>query len=431
MSDARLSGPPPAPSRRWSWTDPKLRSSVIQIVLALILIWLAWAFYANAQSNLTRLGIASGFGFLDNRAGFAISQTLIPYNENMSYGRAFMVGLLNTLLVAFLGIVLATIIGFLMGVARLSKNVVIKALASAYVEITRNLPPLFQILFWYLAVLSTLPGPRQSWGFGIQPVLGAIGSGLSGIGLGFLGGPLSAFAASLAAPSVFVNNRGLVVPRPIFEDGSMAILYALIVAVVASIAIGLWAKKRREATGKPFPVFWTGLALVILLPLAASAAAGFPVTVEKPELRGFNFVGGLRVIPEFVSLLLALSIYTGGFIAEIVRSGIMAVSKGQTEAAHSLGLRTGPTLRLVVIPQAMRVIVPPLTSQYLNLTKNSSLGVAVGYPDLFAVFAGSTLNQTGQAIEIIAVTMAVYLTISIVTSTIMGWYNKRVALVER
>ncbi|MEP9353206.1 amino acid ABC transporter permease [Xanthobacter sp. KR7-65] len=431
MTDVRLSGPPRRERRRWSWTDPKLRSQVIQIVLALILVWLLWSFYANASANLARLGIASGFGFLDNRAGFAISQTLVPYNESMSYGRAFLVGLLNTLLVAFLGVIFATLIGFVMGVARLSKNVVIKALASAYVEITRNLPPLFQILFWYLAVLAALPGPRQSWGFGLQPIFGAIGSGLSAIGLGVLGGPISGFAAGLGAPSVFVNNRGLVLPRPIFEDGSMAILYALIAALIISFVLARWAKKRREATGQFFPVFWATLGLVIVLPLVAYLAAGSPVTVEKPELRGFNFVGGLRVIPEFVSLLLALSIYTGGFIAEIVRSGILAVSKGQSEAAHSLGLRTGPTLRLVVIPQAMRVIVPPLTSQYLNLTKNSSLGVAVGYPDLFAVFAGTTLNQTGQAIEIIAVTMAVYLTISLVTSGIMGWYNKRVALVER
>lgn len=431
MSEVSPAVPPRPKGRRWSWTDPKLRSQVIQITVAIILVWLLWSFYSNAQSNLARLGIASGFGFLDNRAGFAISQTLIPYNESMSYGRAFLVGLCNTLLVAFLGIILATLIGFLMGVARLSKNVVIKALASAYVEITRNLPPLFQIMFWYLAVLATLPGPRQSWGFGLQPLLGAIGSGLSSIGLGFLGGPLSGYAATLAAPGVFVNNRGLVVPRPIFEDGSMAILYALIAAFILSFLLARWAKKRREATGRFFPVFWTSLGLIIVLPLLASAAMGFPVGVEKPELRGFNFVGGLRVIPEFVSLLLALSIYTGGFIAEIVRSGILAVSKGQTEAAHSLGLRNGPTLRLVIIPQAMRVIVPPLTSQYLNLTKNSSLGVAVGYPDLFAVFAGTTLNQTGQAIEIIAIIMAVYLTISIVTSAIMGWYNKRVALVER
>ncbi|MFG1478208.1 amino acid ABC transporter permease [Xanthobacter sp. V4C-4] len=431
MSDARLSDPGATPRRRWSWTDPKLRSSVIQIVLGLILVWLAWSFYANAAANLSRLGIASGFGFLDDRAGFAISQSLIPYNENMSYGRAFLVGLLNTLLVAFFGIILATIIGFLVGVARLSKNVVIKALASAYVEITRNLPPLFQIMFWYLAVLAALPTPRQSWGLGLQPIFSALASGLSAIGLGALASPFAGAAEAIGTPAVYVNNRGLMLPRPIFGDGSGVILIALVVAVVASLILARWAKTRREATGQPFPVFWTSLGLIVALPLVAAAAAGFPLHLEEPQLRGFNFVGGVSVIPEFVALLLALATYTAGFIAEIVRSGILAVSKGQSEAAHSLGLRSGPTLRLVVIPQAMRVIVPPLTSQYLNLTKNSSLGVAVGYPDLFAVFAGTTLNQTGQAIEIIAMTMAVYLVISIVTSLVMGWYNKRVALVER
>ncbi|MFG1297922.1 amino acid ABC transporter permease [Xanthobacter variabilis] len=431
MSDARLSDPAPPRGRRWSWTDPKLRSSVIQITLALILVWLAWSFYANAEANLSRLGIASGFGFLDDRAGFAISQTLIPYNENMSYGRAFLVGLLNTLLVAFFGIILATILGFLVGVARLSKNVVIKALASAYVEITRNLPPLFQIMFWYLAVLAALPTPRQSWGIGLQPIFSGIASGLSAIGLGGLAAPFSGLAEGVGAPDVYINNRGLILPRPVFGEGSSGILIALAVAVVVSFIIARWAKKRREATGQQFPVFLTGLGLIIVLPFLAAAAAGFPVHLEVPQLRGFNFAGGVSVIPEFVALLIALSTYTAGFIAEIVRSGILAVSKGQSEAAHSLGLRGGPTLRLVVIPQAMRVIVPPLTSQYLNLTKNSSLGVAVGYPDLFAVFAGTTLNQTGQAIEIIAMTMAVYLVISIVTSLVMGWYNKRVALVER
>ncbi|WP_454917559.1 amino acid ABC transporter permease [Xanthobacter sediminis] len=431
MSDARLSDPGAARGRRWSWTDPKLRSAVIQIALGLALVWLAWSFYANADANLARLGIASGFGFLDDRAGFAISQSLVPYNENMTYGRAFLVGLLNTLLVAFFGIILATIIGFLVGIARLSKNVVIKALASAYVEVTRNLPPLFQILFWYLAVLAALPTPRQSWGLGLQPVFSGIASGLSAIGLGVAAAPFSALGAAVGAPDVYINNRGLIVPRPIFGEGSGIILVALLVALAASFILARWAKKRREATGRPFPVFWSTLVLVVALPLLAAAAMGFPVTIEQPELRGFNFVGGVSVIPEFVALLLALSTYTAGFIAEIVRSGILAVSKGQTEAAHSLGLRGGSTLRLVVIPQAMRVIVPPLTSQYLNLTKNSSLGVAVGYPDLFAVFAGTTLNQTGQAIEIIAMTMAVYLVISIVTSFVMGWYNKRVALVER
>ena len=428
MADVPLPGPP---ARSWSWTDPKLRSAVIQVVLAVLIVWCAWAFYSNAVSNLARLGIASGFGFLDDRAGFAISQSLIPYDENMSYGRAFLVGLLNTLLVAFLGIVLATLIGFVMGVARLSQNVVIKALASAYVEITRNLPPLFQILFWYLAVLAALPGPRQSWGFGLQPLLGAIASGLSAIGLGVVGTPIASLAGQIGAPSVFMNNRGLVVPRPLFLEGSGAVFWAFVAAVVLAFVLARWARRRREATGQPFPTFWAGLALIVLLPLAVSAALGFPVDIEQPVLRGFNFDGGLRVIPEFVALLIALSIYTGGFIAEVVRAGILSVSRGQTEAAHALGLRSGPTLRLVIIPQALRVIIPPLTSQYLNLTKNSSLGVAVGYPDLFAVFAGTTLNQTGQAIEIIAMTMAVYLTISILTSLGMNWYNARVALVER
>lgn len=429
MTDARWSGT--APARRWSWTDPALRSAVIQITLAIFLIWMAWSFFANAQANLARQGIASGFGFLDNSAGFGITQTLIPYSESMSYGRAFFVGLLNTLLVAVLGIILATIIGFLMGVARLSNNVVIRALASAYVEVTRNLPPLFQILFWYLAVLSTMPNPRQSWGFGTQPFLNALGDGAAAIGLAPLAATLKGWAASAGAPGVFLSNRGLVVPRPIFEPDFNIILGIFAVCVVITFFVARWAKKRREATGQPFHTVWVALGILIIPATIASFVLGGPVSFETPELRGFNYVGGVRVIPEFVSLLLALSLYTAGFIAEIVRAGILAVSKGQTEAAHSLGLRPGPTLRLVIIPQALRVIVPPLTSQYLNLTKNSTLGVAVGYPDLVAVFAGTTLNQTGQAIEIIAMTMAVYLTISIITSLLMGWYNKRVALVER
>ncbi len=318
-----------------------------------------------------------------------------------------------------------------MGVARLSQNVVIKALASAYVEITRNLPPLFQILFWYLAVLSTMPGPRQSWRFGIQPLLGVLGDWSNAIGLAGLGAWFKGLAGAAAAPGIFLSNRGLIMPRPIFEPGIETVLIVLALAVVAAFLLARWARKRREATGQQFPTFWVGLAVVVVPTVIASLVVGRPMTFETPELKGFNFVGGLRVIPEFVALVLALSIYTAGFIAEIVRAGILAVSKGQTEAAHSLGLRAGPTLRLVIIPQAMRVIVPPLTSQYLNLTKNSTLGVAVGYPDLFAIFAGTTLNQTGQAIEIIAITMAVYLIISIITSALMGWFNKRVALVER
>lgn len=429
MTDARWSGT--APARRWSWNDPALRSAVIQVALAIALIWMAWSFFANAQANLARQGIASGFGFMENSAGFGITQTLIPYSESMSYGRAFLVGLLNTLLVAALGIILATIIGFLVGIARLSSNVVIRALASAYVEVTRNLPPLFQILFWYLAVLSTLPNPRQSLGFGTQPFFNLLGDGAAALGVSGLAATLKGWGQAAGAPGVFLSNRGLVVPRPIFADDFNIILGIFAVSVVVTFLVARWARKRREATGQPFHTVWAGLAILIIPAAIAGLILGRPVTFEAPELRGFNYVGGVRVIPEFVSLLLALSLYTAGFIAEIVRAGILAVSKGQTEAAHSLGLRPGPTLRLVIIPQALRVIIPPLTSQYLNLTKNSTLGVAVGYPDLVAVFAGTTLNQTGQAIEIIALTMAVYLTISIITSVLMGWYNKRVALVER
>ncbi|MEP9378101.1 amino acid ABC transporter permease [Aquabacter sp. CN5-332] len=429
MTDARWSEP--APARRWSWTDPALRSAVIQITLAIALVWMAWSFFANAQANLARQGIASGFGFLDNSAGFGITQTLIPYSESMSYGRAFLVGLLNTLLVAVLGIILATIIGFLVGVARLSKNVVIKLLASAYVEVTRNLPPLFQILFWYLAVLSTMPNPRQSWGFGLQPLLTWLSNAAAGLGLAPLADMLKSLAGDVSGPSVFLSNRGLVVPRPLFEADFSIVFGIFVAGIVAAFLVSRWARRRQEKTGQQFPSFWVGLGLIVVPAVIAGFVLGWPVSFEKPELRGFNFAGGIRVIPEFVSLVVALSIYTAGFIAEIVRAGILAVSKGQTEAAHSLGLRSGPTLRLVVIPQAMRVIVPPLTSQYLNITKNSTLGVAVGYPDLFAVFAGTTLNQTGQAIEIIALTMAVYLAISIFTSIVMSWYNKRVALVER
>ncbi len=429
MSDASLPGG--HEPRRWSWTDPKLRSLVLQGLLAVILIWMAWSILANAQANLARRGIASGFGFLENSAGFGISQTLIPYSESMSYGRAFLVGLLNTLLVAVLGIIIATIIGFLMGVARLSSNVVIKALASAYVEITRNLPPLFQIMFWYLAVLAALPNPRQSLSFGLQPLLNALASGANGLGLAPLAKILTDLAGTVAAPGIFVNNRGLVVPRPLFEPGADLVGWSLLAGLVLTFLVARWAKHRRYATGQQFPVFWSGVALIIGLPLVVAAATGFPVGFERPELKGFNFAGGVRVIPEFVALLLALSIYTAGFIAEIVRAGISSVSRGQSEAAYSLGLKPGLTMRLVVIPQAMRVIIPPLTSQYLNLTKNSSLGVAVGYPDLVAVFAGTTLNQTGQAIEIIAITMAVYLTISVLTTLVMNWYNRRVALIER
>lgn len=395
---ATVDKPLPAPPAVAFYNDPKIRGLFYQAVLFAVVLWLGYEFVINARDNLRAAKIATGLGFLDNTAGFSINQTLIPYTESDTYARVFLVGLLNTLLVSAVGVVFATILGFTVGIARLSSNWLLQRLAGAYVELIRNLPLLFQILFWYLAVLGALPGPRQS---------------------------VSIFG------EVFINNRGMFIPRPIFGEGAVWVLAAFVVGVVASIALAHWARRRQESTGEQFPVGWTALGLVVGLSALALVASGFPITFEAPLLRGFNFSGGLRVIPEFVALLIALVTYTAAFIAEIVRAGILAVSRGQTEAAYSLGLRPGPTLRLVVIPQALRVIIPPLTSQYLNLTKNSSLAVAIGYPDLFAVFAGTTLNQTGQAIEIIAITMAVYLAISLVTSALMNWYNARISLVER
>ncbi|MDQ0513053.1 amino acid ABC transporter permease [Ancylobacter amanitiformis] len=378
--------------------DPKVRSIGLQLIALVLVVFLGWMFVDNARQNLAAQKIATGFGFLDNTAGFGISQTLVPYSETSTYGRAFLVGLLNTLLVAVVGIFFATIIGFFVGIGRLSKNFVVRLLSTIYVEVIRNLPPLFQILFWYLAVLSAMPSPRQS--------------------INLLG-------------EVFISNRGIIVPRPVFEAGTGYVLWSFGAALLVVIVLHYWSRERRAETGRGLPMLPIGLGLMILVPFIAMAITGFPISLERPELKGFNFVGGVRVIPEFVALTVALATYTGAFIAENVRAGIQSVSHGQTEAAHSLGLRNGHTLRLVVIPQAMRVIIPPLTSQYLNLTKNSSLAVGIGYPDLVAVFAGTTLNQTGQAIEIIAITMGVYLVLSIITSVIMNVYNKRVALVER
>jgi len=388
-----------APRERSSLlTDPRVRSILIQAVLLVSVVGLGWYFVENARANLAAQRIATGFGFLNVTAGFGVSQALIPYSETSTYGRAFVVGLLNTLLVSGLGIVFATVFGFLLGIARLSKNWLIAKIAEVYVEVIRNLPLLFQIMFWYLAVLATLPTPRGSFSF---------------FGL------------------AFVNNRGLVVPEPVFNEGSGTVGIAFLAGVVLAVIVRYWARWHQMRTGQIFPTGRTALALILGLPLLAYLILGAPIRFELPELKGLNFATGIRILPEFLALLLALSTYTAGFIAEIVRAGILAVNKGQTEAAYSLGLPPGLTLRLVVVPQALRVIIPPLTSQYLNLTKNSSLAVAIGYPDFFALFAGTTLNQTGQAIEIIALTMAVYLAISLFTSALMNFYNRRVALVER
>ncbi|ARQ01848.1 amino acid ABC transporter permease [Pseudorhodoplanes sinuspersici] len=378
--------------------DPRWRSAIVQVLLCLVIAWLAYGAITNAADNLARARIASGFDFWNSTAGFDISQTLIPYTTQSTYGRAFWVGLLNTLLVASLGIVFATIIGFAIGILQLSKNVLVSRLAAAYVEIIRNLPLLLQLLFWYNAVLKALPNLRES----ITIPGGAV-----------------------------LNNRGLFLPRPIFGGAMDFVLAAFGLGVIGAIAFRHWARRRQALTGEQSPVFIVALSLIVVLPLVVFVAAGIPVTFEQPEMGRFNISGGIEILPEFAALLFGLSIYTAAFIAEVVRAGIQAVSQGQTEAAFSLGLRPGPTLRLIVIPQAMRVIVPPLTNQYLNLTKNSSLAVAIGYPDLVQVFTGTVLNQTGQAVEVVAITMAVYLTISLITSGLMNLYNRRFALKER
>ena len=378
--------------------DPKTRGILFQVLLVLALIALGVEIVSNAITNLQKQNIASGFDFLGNTAGFDISQSLIAYTNTSTYGRAFFVGLLNTLLVAALGIVVATIIGFVIGIARLSSNWLIARLAGVYVEVLRNIPPLLMLFAIYFAVLKTLPLPRES----------------------------------LELPfSSYLNVRGLTVPKPVWQEGVGWVVAAFFIAVVGALVLGWWAARRREATGRTFPAVWTGLGLIVGLPVLAFLAAGWPVTFETPELGRFNITGGVTLLPELVALLGGLSLYTAAFIAEIVRAGVLGVDQGQKEAAAALGLSQGQVMRLVVIPQALRIIIPPLTNQYLNLTKNSSLAVAIGYPDLVHVFAGTVLNQTNQAIEVILITMAVYLVLSLATSLFMNWFNARMALVER
>lgn len=393
------SAEPVTPGKASLLYDPKIRGYFYQFLLLAVVGFLIWSAASNAIENLRAQKIASGFGFWHNASGFDVNQKLIPYDASTgTYGRAFYVGLLNTLLVASIGIVLSTFLGFFVGVARLSSNWVLAKLAMIYVEVIRNLPLLLQLFFWYNAVLKPLPNPRQS----------------------------------IALPAgVLLNNRGLYVPDPQLGPGGGLILWAVLFGIVASIAFRYWAREQQKETGRQYPIGWVALGLIVVLPFLVYLVTGRPVSFIYPELAGFNLRGGIQIFPEFVALLLGLTTYTAGFIAEVVRAGILAVSKGQTEAAHALGLRPGPTLKLVVIPQAMRVIIPPLTSNYLNLTKNSSLAVAIGYPDLVQVFTGTVLNQTGQAVEVVAITMAVYLTISLVTSLFMNIYNKRMALVER
>ena len=386
------------------WRNEFVRSIILQVLAGVVLLAAIAFFVHNTAVNLEKRGIASGFDFLSGTSGFDISISLVPYTLQSTYGRAFLVGLLNTLLVSAIGIVLATIIGFIVGIARLSKNFLVATLAAAYVDVIRNIPLLAQIIFWYFGVLTSLPGVKQS---------------------------LRILNISDDSSIFYLNTRGLYMPAPILQPGFWLIPAAFIVGIVTTIILARWAKHRQDLTGQQFPVFWAGLGLIAGLPILKGLVGGFHVSWSMPQLQGFNFVGGMDILPEFVALLLALSIYTAAFIAEIVRGGIQAISHGQTEAALALGLRGTQTTRLVILPQALRIIVPPLTSQFLNLTKNSSLAVVIGYPELVSVFMGTVLNQTGQAVEVIAITMSVYLVISLVISAFMNWYNRHIALVER
>ena len=369
-----------------------------QIVTLALVILAVLYIVDNTASNMVARGLASGFHFLGVESQFDIGMTLIDYSPTSTYFDSFVVGLLNTLLVAGLGISIATIVGFAVGIARLSSNWLIARLAESYIEILRNIPLLLQIFFWYFAVLRALPKPKQSLEF---------------------------------ADSFFLNNRGLFIPDPVFGESGTLILYSFIAAILISIGIAIWSKQRQNKTGQTFPVFYSSIGLLISFVFLSMLATGFPVTFDYPELKGFNFKGGIKLIPELVALTFALSMYTASFIAEVVRAGIQAVSLGQTEAARSLGLNPNQILRLVIIPQALRVIVPPLTNQYLNLTKNSSLAAAIAYPDLVLVFAGTALMQTGQAIEIIGMVMGVYLFLSLMTSIIMNLFNRFMRVAER
>ena len=380
------------------YNNPDNRAIIYQI-LALAGIFLFTYFVLNNMFvNIEKRGINTGFDFLGSEAGFGILQSLIEYDESDSHGKVFVVGLLNTLLVSGIGIFFATVIGLLVGIGRLSKNFMVSKLSLIYIETFRNIPILLQILFWYNVVLASLPGPRQS--------------------LSYL-------------DSIFFNNRGLYIPRPILESGFTAVFIAFAIAIISVVYLSKWSKKRHDETGEEFPLLVTSLAILIGAPTLVFFLSGMPATLEFATLKGFNFKGGWTLIPELLALAFALSIYTATYIAEAVRAGIEAVPNGQKEAASALGLKDHVILKKVVLPQALRVIIPPVINQYLNLVKNSSLATAIGYPELVTVFSGTSLNQVGQAIEIILMTMAVYLTISIVISIVMNYIHSRMQIKER
>lgn len=379
------------------WHDPSKRAIVYQAVALGVVLTLGYYLFAITQANLQRQHIATGFGFIGREAGFEIGESMISFSATNTYARALLVGILNTLEVAVIGIILTIILGTIVGVARLSSNWLLSRLAAGYIEVLQNIPVLLQLFFWYSVFHDSLPLPRQS----LNPLAG-----------------------------VFLNNRGFYFPVPVPHPAYARMGIALVIACVACTFLCRWSRRRQEKTGQTFPVWSVTTGMVVALPVIAWVVSGGPTALDSPHLIGFNFEGGMLVTPEFAALLLGLVLYTSAFVAEVVRAGIQAISHGQTEAAMSVGLKPSHVLTLIILPQALRVIIPPLTSQMLNLTKNSSLAVAIGYPDLVSV-ANTTINQTGQAIEGVAIIMVAYLFFSLVTSAFMNWYNKRKALVER
>ena len=382
--------------------NPKLSNFLPQAVTLFAIIFIIGFFTFNAQTNMDTRGIDFGFGFLTQESSFDIQFSLIDYDGSHSYAKAYLVGLLNTLLVSAVGIFFATLLGVIVGISRLSSNYLIAKLAEIYVEIFRNIPLLLQIFFWYFAALRALPLPKEA---------------------------ISFFDVS------FLTIKGFFVPKLVWTNFSV-FFYSLVAAIVSIVFVYIHAKRKQESTGQRMPVFFISLGLLIILPLIATLLGGVGLDYEYPELVQqsetiFNFKGGINIIPELMALALALSLYTATFIAECVRAGIMGVSKGQKEAAASIGLTPGQVLKLVIMPQALRIIIPPTTNQYLNLTKNSSLAAAIAYPDLVLVFAGTAMMQTGRAIEIVSITMLTYLTLSIVISIFMNWYNKKIAIKEK
>ena len=380
------------------WRNEKSREIIVQIIVLFFLGWFISWLVMNVNANFEALGKDISFEFLFIPAGYDINQYLIDYDSRDSHLRAGIVGLLNTGLVAFFGIILATVLGIALGIIRLSKNWLASKIAYWYVEFTRNVPILLHILLWHGIIINTLPHPRKA------------------ISLGDV---------------TFLSNRGFYIPKPLAESGIELVYLFLVVAIIFSILFAKYCKKKQDLTGVQYPVFWINFSVIFFLPLIAFFLSGMPVSLEIPALKGFNFRGGMHMSPELAALTFALGIYTAAFIAEIVRAGILAIDKGQREAAESIGLKPSKVMNLVILPQARRVIIPPLTSQYLNLTKNSSLAIAIGYMDLVATLGGISLNQTGREMETMLIVMLIYLSVSLSISALMNWYNSKVKLVGR